>query len=94
MAFSLNSPPTPAHIRGVLQILPVLVHDVLWEQLKLNFAVANQPMLAAGAVWEGGNAVAVLERCKANWELFGGWAGTPQTQSHLCSFVATQNSSF
>lgn len=52
MAFSLNSPPTPTDIGGVVQILPVLVQDVLREQLKLDFAVAEGAMLAAGAVWE------------------------------------------
>lgn len=37
------------------KILPTLIHYMLWEQLKLDFAVANRIMMAAifavGAVW-------------------------------------------
>lgn len=38
------------------EVLPVLIHYMLWELLKLNFAVANWIMMAAtcaeGAVWQ------------------------------------------
>lgn len=78
---ALNSPPAPTDTGAVLHISPVLAHEVLWEQQKFNFAVANQPLQAAGAEWEwwqcwaGVKPINEINVWKCSWR-----AGTPQSQ--------------
>lgn len=57
----LNSHQTPTDVDGLLQASHILIHHVLWEQLKLNFAVANWIMMAAIFAMYGnsGNAMAI-----------------------------------